>query len=487
MKNPIILLFFLIGFSYSIFGQNTRAYLDYASFYNQKTGSYIETYLTIVGSTVKFVKNKNDKYQASVEITMLFKQNDTIRSVDKYTLNSPEIDDTLQVFPNFIDLQRNSLKNGTYIFEFSIRDINTDVKPFIYKDAITVDYNESTFAFSDFEIVEKYSKTENVNVLSKNGYDMVPYVSNFFPENIDKLIYYCELYNSDKLMADSSIFLINYYIENKIDNKPLSDYKLFRKLSPSKLYVHFSEFNIEKLPSGNYNIVLEIRDKENNLLKMHKYNFLRSNPAFDDKKYDYLSQIGDVSFVDLFTSADTLREHLRSLRPISDNFEVIFAENQIKGDDIQTMRNFFYGFWKKRNAESPYQAWLDYYKNVRAVNEFYNTAIKKGYETDRGRVYLQYGPPNTINEEKYETSSYPYEIWQYNEIAGKTNRKFLFYNPDLVDDDYVLLHSDMPGEISNKNWQMHLHKRDVPFYNHDQENVDDYYGNQSKILFDNPR
>jgi len=158
MKNPIILLFFLIGFSYSIFGQNTRAYLDYASFYNQKTGSYIETYLTIVGSTVKFVKNKNDKYQASVEITMLFKQNDTIRSVDKYTLNSPEIDDTLQVFPNFIDLQRNSLKNGTYIFEFSIRDINTDVKPFIYKDAITVDYNESTFAFRNSRKIFKNRK-----------------------------------------------------------------------------------------------------------------------------------------------------------------------------------------------------------------------------------------------------------------------------------------------------------------------------------------
>jgi hypothetical protein len=112
-----------------------------------------------------------------------------------------------------------------------------------------------------------------------------------------------------------------------------------------------------------------------------------------------------------------------------------------------------------------------------------------GYATDRGRVYLQYGPPNTMSDHYAEPSAYPYEIWHYYKLGSQSNRKFVFYNPDLVSNDFVLLHSDAQGELPNSRWEMDLHKRDTQSNDFDKESKDGglFYGNQAKDNFKNPR
>lgn len=90
---------------------------------------------------------------------------------------------------------------------------------------------------------------------------------------------------------------------------------------------------------------------------------------------------------------------------------------------------------------------------VEVVKEF-STSIRKGYNTDRGRVYLQYGPPDNRTQMPHEPSAYPYEIWQYYKVKGQSNRRFIFYNPDLVTNDFKLIHSDALGEIMNDQWQL---------------------------------
>jgi hypothetical protein len=36
--------------------------------------------------------------------------------------------------------------------------------------------------------------------------------------------------------------------------------------------------------------------------------------------------------------------------------------------------------------------------------------------------------------------------------------RFIFYNPSLAADDFVLLHSDVIGERQNPQWQLQLYK-----------------------------
>jgi GWxTD domain-containing protein len=162
------------------------------------------------------------------------------------------------------------------------------------------------------------------------------------------------------------------------------------------------------------------------------------------------------------------------------------------------MQQFFYNFWQSRSASSPEITWLEYYKEVMRVNKEFSTFGLKGYDTDRGRVYLQYGPPDQRAKSDIEPSAYPYEIWEYysltdrsqqlsNPFNKQSNKKFVFYNPDLVSNKYVLIHSNAIGETSNPAWDLMLHKRDTQSPNLDSEKKSEHYGGNANDSFQNPR
>ena len=108
----------------SLYSKNTQAYLSYATFYSPADGPYIETYLSVVGKSVEFVKNANGKFQATVQISMVFRQNDIIKDFKKIDLFSPEVEDTGKIDFAFIDQQRFLLPNGDYNVEIQILDKN---------------------------------------------------------------------------------------------------------------------------------------------------------------------------------------------------------------------------------------------------------------------------------------------------------------------------------------------------------------------------
>ena len=131
--------------------------------------------------------------------------------------------------------------------------------------------------------------------------------------------------------------------------------------------------------------------------------------------------------------------------------------------------------------------WKKYHDEVKRVNAIYGTRIRKGYETDRGRVYLQYGRPNTITQSENEPSAYPYEIWHYYNLGNQTNRRFVFYARELATNDYELIHSDALGEINDPRWQIKVHKRDSPTHSLDPEGTERHWGGRVQDYYSNPR
>jgi GWxTD domain-containing protein len=150
-----------------------------------------------------------------------------------------------------------------------------------------------------------------------------------------------------------------------------------------------------------------------------------------------------------------------------------------------------YTFWYKRDPNNPQEAWDKYYDLVKTANNLYATQIRKGYETDRGRVFLQYGMPNKLVDVPSEPSSYPYQIWQYYHVEydglATSNVRFVFYNRDFSTNDYVLLHSDMRGEVYYRRWEAELHSRTTPMDIMDENNAEDHMGGRAKDYYDNPR
>ncbi|HNW91015.1 MAG TPA: GWxTD domain-containing protein [Bacteroidales bacterium] len=472
--------------SFSAQAKRLQAYMSYSTFLSPSDGPYIETYMIVVGNSLKYVNNENSKYQGTIEITLIFRQDSVIKDFKKYNLLSPEVEDTNAINFNFIDQQRFLLPNGTYEVEIIIADKNDKAIPFKSYETIVVDFPADKITISGIELVESYKKTDSVNILTKNGLEMLPYIIYYYPEKIGKLTFYAEIYNTDKFFGGDEKFLLSSYIEVNENNNLYGEFKKIKKETARNVVVVLSEFDLSLLPTGNYNLVIEVRDKQNMQKAIQKLYFERDNTkvAFENKVYENANI--EHTFVEMYTNKDTLASYLRCLYPISSESERMFAKNQINHNDLSSMQKFFLTFWEARNAENPGKAWADYYMEVQKVNNDFSTKIRKGYETDRGRVYLEYGPPNTISKNYYEPSAYPYEIWHYYTLKNQKNKRFVFYNSDLSTNDFVLIHSDATGEISDYKWEQKIYGRNNPTNDIDDSGVRDHWGRKSQEYYKNP-
>ncbi len=484
--NRLIILF-SIFLSTSVQAQNLQALFAYKTYYSPESGPYIETYLSVNARSVVFSKNTSGKLQGAIEVSFVYNDASGIKHNDKYNLLSPEVSDTSEIQFSFVDQQRVQLPNGTYKMELTITDKNVPEKPYRISQNFKLEYYNNILTVSDIQLVDSYKRTVDPSIISKSGFDLVPYVDNFYPQSMNSIRFYAEIYNTDRVLGESS-YLINYYIESSESKRVIENLRGFSRQNAGKVNVVLAEIPISDLPSGNYNLVVEARNRENELLAQNTVFFQRSNAARINESDDYRQRDITNTFASYITNTDSISEYINSLYPISGQLEMMFLNNQLKLADLKLMQQFFYDFWVKRSPINPEKAWQDYRAEVIKVNREFSNQVKKGYATERGRVYLKYGPPNTISKSYNEPSAYPYEVWHYYKLDNQSNRKFVFYNPDLISNDFVLLHSDAQGEPFNNQWQMLLYKRDTPSRSFDQEqrNVDSF-GNKAGENFANPR
>lgn len=454
---PVVIL--IPFFSMELQAKNLWAFLTYATF-NSPEGPYVETYLSVAGNSVKFVKKENGKFQAAVNILMTFKLNTEIKAFKKYELFSPEIEDTTKINFYFVDQQRFSLSNGTYDFEIQLSDKNNSAQPFPYNQNIIIDFSPEKPAFSDIELVKSFTETTNLTELTKSGYDLIPYTYTFYPQNESKLIFYIELYNIERVIGKDQKFILSWYIESFESNIKLHEYAKIKKDISKEVNVLLSEISIDNLASGNYNLVLEARNQLNELITSKKLFFQRMNPKAQMMLSDIQSTDVANTFAEKISNTDTLKEFINCTYPIATGIEKSFIKTNLKTADLKTRQQFFYSFWASRDIRDPEKAWKFYKEQVYKVQVNFGTPVKKGYQTDRGRVYLEYGPPNTRSTQYNEPSNYPYEIWQYYTLNNsQRNKKFVFYSPDMVTSDFILLHSDAIGEVYNPRWKIDLRSR----------------------------
>ncbi|MDY0101345.1 MAG: GWxTD domain-containing protein [Lentimicrobium sp.] len=466
MKKIFIPLYILsvVFATFPATAQSLQAYFSHAVFSVPGDGPYLETYLQVQGNTLKYKENASGKYQGSVQVLLIIKKDTSIVDFRKYELFSPELIDSTSIKKDFIDQQRFSLPNGTYIIDVSLADVNINDKPLAAKIPIEITIPDKEISISGIQLIESFTKTTIENVLSKSGYDLIPFVDNFFPTDKSKLTYYSEIYNPIPSSEELDMFLISAHIESFESKKMLNDFVRIKRETAKPVTAFFNEFNIENLPSGNYNLVISVRNKKNELLAQNaaffqRFNENMTNPAFDLAAIDISN-----SFVLRYTNLDTLQENIRSLRPIATEMERIFINTQLMNSDISSLQQFLFNFWKTRNDIDPSGEWEKYRVEVMRVNNSYATQVKKGYDTDMGRVYLQYGPPNTITDRPFDASgllndpSIPYQIWHYYSINNnrERNKKFVFISSELGVRDYSLVHSDVTGEIQDYNWQTQL-------------------------------
>ncbi len=471
----------------SVKGQELQAYFDHKWFYSPANGPFLETYFDISSTSVKFRKDEKGFFRPNIKLSIAFKEGDSLLTEKKWRLTGPPGKDSVP--GDILDQQRFSLPPGQYDMQVEIADLNRDtVRSVSFNTKVHIPDPGNTPFISGIQFIGSYSRSKEQTRFTKSGLHLVPYVSHYFPENRDRLTYYAELYKTEGRFGKGKPFALKAYVADHHTGERMGVLESVKVKKADPAVVAFGSFDLEELPSGNYDLILEIRDGDNNLVKRKKRFFQQHNPGKNIKLEGVTTDDIKGSFVEAFTSEDTLREHIRSLRPIANNMERDIMERKLEGMDLPTMKRFFFSFWEKRNPHQPQKEWKKYRKKVVKVDKAFGKNVpKEGYETDRGRVYLKYGPPDHISGRQQDPNSYPYQVWQYYKTKQFTNRKFVFYDRSLVSTDYELLHSNVPGEVTDRRWRLRLQERNSAMDDVDRNRGSDHYGKEVDDLFDNPR
>jgi GWxTD domain-containing protein len=93
---------------------------------------------------------------------------------------------------------------------------------------------------------------------------------------------------------------------------------------------------------------------------------------------------------------------------------------------LQTDRErelFMEAFWKRRDtnpATEENEFKKEHYRRIGHANHYYGrTSTRAGWRTDRGRVYITLGPPNDVLSIEAQSSTYPAEVWFYQDQMSK--------------------------------------------------------------------
>lgn len=472
-----------------------QALFGYSTFYLPgEQSSYVETYLQFDAWTMAFEQQETGVYRATVEVTLVARTGDSVCFAKKYDLNSPTVASLDELDFSFLDLQRFALGNGVYTIDITLRDKGSEAQPVSVSERVVINYDNRRPSLSSVQTMSEATPTQGEGtVFSRHGYDMEPYVSDFFPEQVEQLNFYYEVYNID-LEVERRQFLAMAYIEQQETGVRMDGMQTMSRKYSAKTVPVYGSLDISGLPSGNYNLVVELRNRDNQTMLYSRLPFFRSNPGVKGQKVSDFA----LTFAGKYNDETELNTYLDALYPIASPEEVEVSRELIRRPALEEKQAFLYRFWSERSA-TPEAEWLKYKERVDYVQAHFSYPRTPGIHTDRGRVYLQYGPPDFIRDEKNFVSAknfggampvsniaargqsgtggevvdnsnngsqghvyyLPYQLWRYNKLeTDDANRVFLFWD-EHRSGYYTLLNSNAKGEVQEIGWERRLSRQQL--------------------------
>lgn len=109
----------------------------------------------------------------------------------------------------------------------------------------------------------------------------------------------------------------------------------------------------------------------------------------------------------------------------------------------QQRNDFIAAFWERRNPDpgSTENAFKEeHYRRFAYANERFAASIVPGWKTDRGRIYIIYGPPNSVES---PLSPLPTEVWRYASVQGIGQKVVLTFTDKNRAGSFALTEADV--------------------------------------------
>ncbi len=455
----------LISMLTAINAHAIEAAVAYTPFYLPGDGQpFIEINWQVNPASLRFMQEANT-FVSKIRTDITVKNDSALLAEDHFILQTiPTATLEAAKQQNITDLHRYMAAFGTITVQIKLTDLRDTTNTFNWKQQIDINgpFNKQPF-YSGIQLLDTFYNTTEKSVFFKNDKFQLPLSANFLDDYRHSLKFYAELYQSNLVSKDEYPLVQWVYVSKRPHEGSVYGLQQEDTVHPGAVLPYIGSFNIDALPSGNYYLNIDLRNNLKKTIASSNVFFQRSNPdpvvATDTgtTSKDSVEKVNifDLSktFVSKYNIAQ-LKAILKMITPISTPVEAENIHVFQKRPDLMYMQYFVYNFWSSRNKKDPKKAWDEYADKVREVNKLFG---RHGYETDRGYVYLKYGKPTERIIVQNEQGSLPYEVWQYNTTEKMSNALFLFYMPQNMVSDMLLLHSNVPGELRNTSWRLQLY------------------------------
>ncbi len=441
---------------------------DYATFYlPADTTTYVEYYYSLYRHQLGFVSSEENGYSyAGVLVTarVYDREGMPIDSASTYFLSQAHDDsDQQRTDVRLFDYLPMKIRPGEYRVEISAID---DVSKETGSTSLLVnvpDYAVSGLTLSDLELAYEINSINDkaaagINPrLVKDNLLVVPNPSATFHYRVDSVLHvYYELYGLDAASQQNSQFTVDYAVKD-VSGNLIRDYGTSPFDKPGGTAVLTADLDISTIDPGTYYLVVEAEDSANGAQTVASKQFAVYNPGTGTIAIDSadVQMMVDIAWFHL-SEADKIR-----IGKLSQEGKV----------------NLLRQFWRSRDPdpstpENP--VYDEAVRRFRYANQEFSTThdSNDGWRTDRGRVYIMYGPYDERDEVILSGKSFPYIKWTYYHLEGGC--VFLFVNDFVAGAaDYRLVHSTHPRERYDPKWQAVLEDEDRS--NKDYLDIQDQY------------
>ncbi len=421
-----------------------RLHADYARFRGDDRSMFVEIYYSFPEGSITY-KSEEEGFKGGAEITVVVMQNDSMVHGDRWLVPHVVKDtNALRVGMNLVGVTSVGLPEGEYMLKMVGKDRNNPSR----KDSVSMRLpvkmvGQDRMAISDIELASNI-KTQGAKTspFYKNTLEVIPSPEGLYSED-QKCFYYAEAYN---LVGSGTgrDYYVKMVVYDAVGHEVVSRERERKRVAESTVLV--DNLAIDQLKSGTYSLLIGLMDSTKKVVS-----------SAGRKFFVYNRRLGTDSSLYSSTSSGSFGEYAGVEGPELDRefewarYEATDVEKaqfkQLKSVDAK--RKYLADFWHKR----PLGFKEEYLKRVAYVNATFAIVGRPGYRTDRGRVYIMYGPPSDYDRHPNESDLRPYEIWTFENIQGGVI--FVFVQRSSGG-DFELVHSTHRNELHDENWQQYI-------------------------------
>ena len=413
--------------------------VDYARFRGDEKNLYVEVYYAFPQGAMTY-RADTVGFRAGLVATLSIVKRDSTVYENRW-LVPHVVKDSASLYKDvtLTGLSAHGLGIGNYVLKFVGQDLNALNR----MDSVVLNMHiqmldTQRVILSDLELASSIQPGKKGSLFYKNTFEVVPNAGAIFSE--DNSVYqYVEAYNLLK-GNDRSDYVVKTMVLDATGREVSSRERTRKRLGESSVIV--DNISTAHLNTGAYTLVIALFDSGKTTLTSSGKKFFVYNPSLGIDST--LLTRGGV-LINTFAGvgeAEMDKEFKWLMYESSDGEKAQYE----RLSSVDAKSKFLTEFWNRR----PPGAREEFLNRVGYVNSKFQSMGREGYRTDRGRVYLVYGPPDDNERHPNDPDSRPFEVWSYYGLQGGVIFVFVQLQSGST---YELVHSTHRKELHDEGWQ----------------------------------